>query len=73
MIKYSIIIPHHNVPTLLERCVNSIPQRDDIQIIVVDDNSVNNDTYLEKYAFYSERILYLYQHLKDEEPVMPEM
>lgn len=57
MIKYSIIIPHHNVPTLLERCVNSIPQRDDIQIIVVDDNSVNNDTYLEKYAFLQRKNL----------------
>lgn len=57
MIKYSIIIPHHNVPTLLERCVNSIPQRDEIQIIVVDDNSVNNDTYLEKYAFLQRKNL----------------
>ena len=57
MIKYSIIIPHHNVPILLERCVNSIPQRDDIQIIVVDDNSVNNDTYLEKYAFLQRKNL----------------
>lgn len=39
MIKYSFIIPHYNTPVLLERCVNSIPQREDIQIIVVDDNS----------------------------------
>lgn len=51
MIRYSIIIPHHNVPILLERCVNSIPQRDDIQIIIVDDNSDGNDSYLEKYSF----------------------
>ena len=39
MIKYSFIIPHRNTPDLLERCVKSIPQRDDIEIIVVDDNS----------------------------------
>ena len=39
MIKYSIIIPHKNIPKLLQRCLDSIPQRDDIQIIVVDDNS----------------------------------
>jgi glycosyltransferase involved in cell wall biosynthesis len=39
MINYSFIIPHHNSPKLLERCLNSIPQRDDIEIIVVDDNS----------------------------------
>ena len=36
---YSIIIPHKNAPELLFRCVTSIPSREDIQIIVVDDNS----------------------------------
>ena len=39
MINYSIIIPHKNSPDLLIRCLKSIPKRDDIQIIVVDDNS----------------------------------
>ena len=39
MINYSFIIPHHNSPKLLERCLDSIPERDDIEIIVVDDNS----------------------------------
>ena len=39
MINYSIIIPHKNIPHLLSRCLDSIPQREDIQIIVVDDNS----------------------------------
>lgn len=38
-IKYSVIIPHKNSPDLLLRCLQSIPQREDIQIIVVDDNS----------------------------------
>lgn len=38
-INYSFIIPHHNSPELLTRCLNSIPQRGDIEIIVVDDNS----------------------------------
>mgnify|MGYP000858717411 FL=1 len=38
-IHYSIIIPHRNTPTLLRRCLDSIPRRSDIQIIVVDDNS----------------------------------
>lgn len=37
--KYSIIIPHKNTPSLLVRCVASIPQRDDLQIVIVDDNS----------------------------------
>lgn len=36
---YSIIIPHKNIPDLLQRCIDSIPQRDDVQVIVVDDNS----------------------------------
>ena len=38
-ITYSFIIPHKNSPDLLERCIGSIPERDDIEIIVVDDNS----------------------------------
>lgn len=38
-INFSFVIPHKNCPTLLQRCVDSIPQREDIQIIVVDDNS----------------------------------
>lgn len=39
MINYSIIIPHKDCPDLLDRCLDSIPVRRDIQIIVVDDNS----------------------------------
>ena len=39
MITYSFVIPHHNTPVLLQRLIDSIPQRDDIEIIVVDDNS----------------------------------
>lgn len=41
-INYSIIIPHHNSPSLLNRCLESIPYREDIEIIVVDDNSSPN-------------------------------
>ena len=36
---YSIIIPHKNTPRLLERCLYSIPTWDEIQIIIIDDNS----------------------------------
>lgn len=42
MINYSFIIPHKNCPDLLKRCISSIPQREDIQIIVVDDCSDSN-------------------------------
>ncbi|HCE47774.1 MAG TPA: glycosyl transferase family 2, partial [Prevotellaceae bacterium] len=36
---YSVIIPHYNSPDLLMRCLASIPDREDIQVIVIDDNS----------------------------------
>lgn len=36
---YSIIIPHFNIPDLLERCIKSVPMRQDTEIIVVDDKS----------------------------------
>ena len=39
MINYSIIIPHYNRQDLLVRCVDSIPQRDDVEVIIVDDHS----------------------------------
>ena len=38
-VSFSIIIPHRDCPDLLQRCLDSIPVRNDIQIIVVDDNS----------------------------------
>ncbi len=46
---YSIVIPHKNIPELLVRCLGSIPQRDDIQVIIVDDHSDGADSYLEMY------------------------
>ena len=36
---YSIIIPHKDIPDLLQRCLDAIPVRDDVEVIVVDDNS----------------------------------
>lgn len=38
-IKFSIIIPHKNTPDLLLRCVESIPIRSDLEVIIVDDCS----------------------------------
>ena len=46
---FSIIIPHKDIPDLLMRCLRSIPVFEDIQVIVVDDNSADADTYLERY------------------------
>jgi len=39
MLNLSIIIPHYNTPHLLKKLLDTIPIRDDIQVIVVDDNS----------------------------------
>lgn len=36
---YTIIIPHKNSVGLLRRCLASIPSRNDLHIIIVDDNS----------------------------------
>lgn len=46
---FSIIIPHYDIPDLLMRCLKSIPVLDYIQVIVVDDNSPDADTYLASY------------------------
>lgn len=38
-IKYSVVIPHYRNLELLDRCIKSISVRQDIEIIIVDDNS----------------------------------
>ncbi len=45
---YSIIIPHRNTPDLLSRCLRSIPERQDTEIIVVDDKSDIPDAELKQ-------------------------
>lgn len=37
--QYTIIIPHYRIPNLLRRCLWSIPKRDDLQVLVIDDHS----------------------------------
>lgn len=39
IVTYSIIIPHYSIPHLLERLISTIPERSDLQVIVVDDCS----------------------------------
>ena len=60
MINYSVIIPHHNIPALLQRCLDSIPERDDIQIIVVDDNSDSNKVDFKKFPGIGRRNVEIY-------------
>ena len=57
---FSIIIPHYNIPDLLMRCLKSIPVREDIQVIVVDDCSPGANKYLEEYPALSRPYLELY-------------
>lgn len=41
-VNVSIIIPHYNSAQLLDKLLNSIPAKKDIQIIVIDDNSTRD-------------------------------
>lgn len=52
---FSIIIPHYNIPELLVRCLKSIPVREDIQVIVVDDCSPDAETYKERFPDFFSR------------------
>ena len=45
MTSFSIIIPHYDIPQLLTRCLESIPEREDVQVIVVDDCSPKAEDY----------------------------
>lgn len=58
---YSIIIPHKNTITLLRRCVESIPKRNDVQIIVIDDYSdiISAEEWNQFQQVYSHVELYL--------------
>jgi len=60
-IKISVIIPHYNIPELLMRALRSIPQRKDVQIIVVDDGSPDADKYIERYPELSKPNVEFYQ------------
>ena len=57
---YSIIIPHYNCPDLLTRCLDSIPVREDIQVLVIDDCSPGADKYKELYPALSRPYLEFY-------------
>ena len=57
MFTYSVIIPHKNCVPLLQRCLDSIPQRNDIQTIVIDDvSNLTDDERLLMESFQNDRI-----------------
>lgn len=45
---YSLIIPHFNIPKLLRRLLSTVPKREDLQVIIVDDCSTKELDELEK-------------------------
>lgn len=60
IINYTFIIPHHNDPVKLERCVASIPRREDVQLIVVDDCSDSNVVDWSSFQFKDSRCIEKY-------------
>ena len=46
---FSVIIPHHEIPALLQRCLDSIPDVPEVQVIVVDDNSSEQKVDFEQF------------------------
>jgi glycosyltransferase involved in cell wall biosynthesis len=57
---FSVIIPHKNRPDLLQYCLNSIPRRKDIQIIVVDDNSDEDKVNFNKFPGLDDEYVEIY-------------
>ncbi|MCH5247550.1 MAG: glycosyltransferase family 2 protein [Muribaculaceae bacterium] len=45
---YTLIIPHYNISSLLGRLLKTVPQREDMQVIVVDDCSTKDLNKLEQ-------------------------
>ena len=56
MINYSVIIPHYNSLDVLPRAIDSIPERDDIEILVVD----NSSTPINSKLFPSRKNVHIY-------------
>lgn len=62
MIKYSYIIPHKDSIKLLLRCINSIEDKENSQIIVIDDNSRNQDEIIAAIGTFPSVELILSKH-----------
>lgn len=61
MFTYSVIIPHKNCVPLLLRCFNSIPVRDDIQVVIVDDvSTLTEEEHAQLESLRSSRVQVLF-------------
>ena len=63
MKKVSVIIPCYNAEKWLNKCLDSVPKRDDIEIICIDDGSTDNtfnimDNYFKKEKKFKNWYLY---------------
>lgn len=54
-LNYSIIIPHKNSPQLLQRCLDSIPKRGDLEVIIVDNNSSDDIVDFDHYPGFDRK------------------
>ena len=64
MYTYSVVIPHKNCVPLLQRCLESIPKRSDIQVIVIDDVSDLSESeraLMESFANERTKVVFLSQ------------
>lgn len=60
MFRYGIVIPHYNSTQSLKRMLSSIPERDDLQIVIVDDCSKYEEIEcLKKLSHQNLEVIYL--------------
>ncbi|MHA7864932.1 glycosyltransferase family 2 protein [Flagellimonas marinaquae] len=62
MINYSIIIPHRNSPELLLKAVYSVPERADLEILVVDNSSYDCIGPIQETLLSHGRVFLLYSN-----------
>lgn len=63
MKRLSIIIPHYNTPYLLQKLLDSIPNLEEIEVLVIDDNSdCNKEIYLQCVNENKERNIKFFQN-----------
>lgn len=66
MIRFSIIIPHFNIPDMLSALLDTIPDTEDIEVIVVDDKSTKElEAYAECKSRYAGRNISFYDNDTD--------
>jgi len=61
-IRYSIIIPHKDSFELLLRLLNSISDRNDFEIIIVDDNSISNEKKMLRDYSFNENVTLIFNN-----------